>query len=66
MARRPTGREIDTRDLSEAERTEANKELARQMNAADRQTMRELDVRDREAVRQEKWRLRPFKNFTPD
>jgi hypothetical protein len=63
---RLTGRHMDTRHMTEAQRTAANWELIRQMNAAQGEGIRRTDERNREAVRVERARLRPLRKFTPD
>jgi len=59
--RKLTGREIDTRQMTNAERTE----LARATHAADRQTEHQNEARDRETERQEKSRIRARRWFKP-
>jgi hypothetical protein len=59
--RKLTGREIDTRQMTEAERSE----LARATHAADRQTEHQNEARDRETERQEKSRIRARRWFKP-
>ena len=59
--RKLTGRDIDTRQMTEAERTE----LARATHAADRQAEHQNEARDRETERQEKSRIRARRWFKP-
>ncbi len=66
MARRLTGRDMDTRDMTEAQRTAVNWEAVRQMNAAHRESVRGRLAGRLEAVRVERARLRPLRKFTPD
>lgn len=70
MARGCIGRHIDTRDLSEAERTESSRELTRQLLEGDREAIREHLARGREALRVERWKLKKLKprcrQLTPD
>jgi hypothetical protein len=61
-----TGREIDTRLLTDKERAAATRELWRQLSAADREAMRVQLARDKEAVRLESWRFRPVRKLKPD
>lgn len=61
-----TGRDMDTRHMTEAQRTAANWELIRQMNAAQGESIRVQRASDREAVRVEGWKLRPRRKPASD